>query len=209
MFEQIPSNLPVSREPEDILEKVAPVSQNVPPSPPASPGSLPRAENVILETPRQGMKRLVFVLGITAGIVIIGGASWFLISKSLKKQPVAAPEQSVQPPSSPAAEVLPSSPPAAPTTPPATSVVSPPATPPATLDTDGDGLSDAEEKVLGTNPNLIDSDNDGLTDYEEVKIYKTNPLNPDTDGDKYLDGDEVRHGYNPNGPGKLLTPPTP
>ena len=49
----------------------------------------------------------------------------------------------------------------------------------------------------------IDSDNDGLTDAEE-KIYGTNPFNPDTDGDGYLDGAEVKGGYNPNGPGKLL-----
>jgi hypothetical protein len=49
----------------------------------------------------------------------------------------------------------------------------------------------------------LDSDNDGLTDAEE-KIYGTNPLNPDTDGDGYLDGAEVKAGYNPNGAGKLI-----
>jgi len=70
-------------------------------------------------------------------------------------------------------------------------------------DTDQDGLTDAEERELGTNINSIDSDFDGLFDREEVRVYKTDPLNKDTDGDSFLDGDEVRAGYNPNGEGKL------
>ena len=48
----------------------------------------------------------------------------------------------------------------------------------------------------------IDSDNDGLSDAEEI-IYGTDINNPDSDGDGYLDGDEVRGGYNPNGEGKI------
>lgn len=43
-----------------------------------------------------------------------------------------------------------------------------------------------------------DTDGDGLTDAEETSIYKTNPSNPDTDGDGYIDGDEVRNSYDPN-----------
>lgn len=70
-------------------------------------------------------------------------------------------------------------------------------------DSDQDGLTDDEEKVLGTNPNDPDSDHDGLFDREEVKVYKTDPLNPDTDGDTYSDGAEVKSGYNPSGAGKL------
>lgn len=71
------------------------------------------------------------------------------------------------------------------------------------IDTDDDGLSDADEELAGSNPNLIDTDNDGLSDYEEVEIYKTNPLSPDSDSDGYDDGTEVRGGYNPNGTGRL------
>ncbi|NCO00098.1 hypothetical protein GW920_03180 [Candidatus Falkowbacteria bacterium] len=71
------------------------------------------------------------------------------------------------------------------------------------VDSDSDGLTDAEEAVVGTNPLIADTDSDELGDYEEVKIYQTNPLNPDTDGDGYSDGAEVKSGYNPNGPGKL------
>jgi hypothetical protein len=84
-----------------------------------------------------------------------------------------------------------------------------PAPPPPAVgpDTDGDGLTDAEEATLGTDPTKADTDADGLTDREEVVIYKTDPLNPDTDGDGYKDGDEVKAGYNPNGPGKLFELP--
>lgn len=80
----------------------------------------------------------------------------------------------------------------------------------ALIDSDSDGLTDAEEKAAGTNINIIDTDNDGLSDYEEIKIYKSNPLSADTDGDSYLDGAEVKSGYNPNGVGKLsdTTPAT-
>jgi hypothetical protein len=35
-------------------------------------------------------------------------------------------------------------------------------------DTDGDGLSDAQETALGTNPNSADTDNDGFSDGNEV-----------------------------------------
>lgn len=72
------------------------------------------------------------------------------------------------------------------------------------VDSDGDGLSDEEESVLGTNPNVIDSDNDGLSDYEEARIYSSNPLNADSDGDGYPDGDEVKAGYDPNAVGAKL-----
>lgn len=70
-------------------------------------------------------------------------------------------------------------------------------------DSDLDGLSDAEEKTLGTDSKKIDTDGDGITDYDEVKIYHTNPLKADTDGDGYSDGAELRRGYDPLGPGKL------
>jgi len=38
------------------------------------------------------------------------------------------------------------------------------------VDSDGDGLSDADESVRGTNPFSPDSDGDGLTDYEETMV---------------------------------------
>ncbi|MBU4201135.1 MAG: OmpA family protein [Verrucomicrobia bacterium] len=59
------------------------------------------------------------------------------------------------------------------------------------VDSDGDGLTDAEELALGTDPHNPDTDGDGLMDGEEVKKYKTDPLNPDTDYDGLKDGAEV------------------
>ncbi len=59
------------------------------------------------------------------------------------------------------------------------------------VDTDGDGLTDAQEVQLGTNPNNPDTDGDGLTDGDEVNKYHTDPLISDTDGDGLSDGDEV------------------
>lgn len=49
-------------------------------------------------------------------------------------------------------------------------------------DIDGDGLSNVEEKKLGTDPYLIDTDEDGLADKSEI-ILKTDPIKIDTDGD--------------------------
>ena len=54
-------------------------------------------------------------------------------------------------------------------------------------DSDDDGLTDIEEKQIGTNPKLYDSDGDTLSDYQEVNVMYTNPLNPNTDGDRYND----------------------
>jgi len=65
-------------------------------------------------------------------------------------------------------------------------------------DSDGDGLTNAEEYALETDPIKADSDRDGLNDGEEVTIYSTDPLNEDTDGDGITDGDEVTLGLDPN-----------
>lgn len=61
-------------------------------------------------------------------------------------------------------------------------------------DTDGDGLGDSEESILGTDPRLYDSDGDTLSDYDEVEILETDPLSPNTDGDRYRDNEDT----NPN-----------
>lgn len=52
----------------------------------------------------------------------------------------------------------------------------------------------AENK--NANTLFLDSDQDGLTDQEE-KMIGTDSTNPDTDGDGYSDGKEVGSGYNP------------
>jgi len=75
------------------------------------------------------------------------------------------------------------------------------------LDTDGDGLTDAEEIEAGTDLENVDTDQDGLGDREEVQVYGTDPFDADTDKDGFLDGQEVAAGYNPNGEGKLFDLP--
>lgn len=55
-----------------------------------------------------------------------------------------------------------------------------------TLDSDGDGLTDIEEREFGSNPNVVDTDSDGLNDYAEKQLG-TDPNNQNTDSDRYND----------------------
>lgn len=64
-------------------------------------------------------------------------------------------------------------------------------------DLDGDGLTNDQEKALGTDPRNPDTDNDGLKDGEEIKSFVTDPLKSDTDGDGVDDGRELELGLNP------------
>ena len=50
-------------------------------------------------------------------------------------------------------------------------------------DSDFDGVSDKLEYQYGTNPLSVDSDGDGLTDAEEILEYRSDPLNADDPGD--------------------------
>jgi len=47
------------------------------------------------------------------------------------------------------------------------------------MDSDGDGLTDAEEQYYGTDPYDVDTDNDGYTDYVEIQSG-TDPLDPNS-----------------------------
>jgi hypothetical protein len=71
------------------------------------------------------------------------------------------------------------------------------------VDSDGDGLTNAEEYVLGTDPTLADSDEDGMPDAWEVK-WGLNPLDPadavaDADGDHVSNLREYELGTVPTG----------
>lgn len=57
-------------------------------------------------------------------------------------------------------------------------------------DDDGDGLSNAAERDLGTDAAVADSDGDGLGDGDEVTAG-TDPLTSDSDDDGLSDADEV------------------
>ena len=65
------------------------------------------------------------------------------------------------------------------------------------LDSDGDGLSDAQEDGMCTSPLDADTDDDGIFDGVEdanqngvVDTGETNPCDPDSDGDGIQDGTE-------------------
>ena len=63
-------------------------------------------------------------------------------------------------------------------------------------DLDGDGLSNADEELLGTDPRVVDTDDDGLTDAEEA-LMGTIGNNEDSDEDGLADGTEIGIGTNP------------
>ncbi len=58
-------------------------------------------------------------------------------------------------------------------------------------DSDGDGISDEQERCNGTDPEKGDTDSDGLLDgLESTPMFCTDPLDPDSDHDGLLDGEE-------------------
>jgi hypothetical protein len=78
----------------------------------------------------------------------------------------------------------------------------PAAPPPVDVDSDGDGLSDAQEVELGTDPANPDTDEDGLFDGAEVTAG-TGPTLYDSDGDGFGDNAEVANGSDPNDPASV------
>ncbi len=65
------------------------------------------------------------------------------------------------------------------------------------VDSDDDGLTDAEEAELGTDALKSDTDDDGLTDKAERDTHQTDPTNPDTDADGFGDAEEIALGSDP------------
>ena len=63
-------------------------------------------------------------------------------------------------------------------------------------DSDGDGLSNADEAVIGSDPLVNDTDLDGISDFDEVR-QGLDPTTGDTDGDLLSDADELSGGTNP------------
>ena len=78
---------------------------------------------------------------------------------------------------------------------------------PGPFDSDGDGLDDQQEVLLGTDPSNPDTDGDTLSDGFEVgydgdsSSYSAatdlNPLEKDTDSDGYPDNTELIYASNP------------
>lgn len=77
------------------------------------------------------------------------------------------------------------------------------------LDSDGDGLADIYEDILGTDSNNPDTDADGLTDYQEVYMTGTDPVKydsvaegvsdaeADSDNDGLSNSNEIEIGTDP------------
>lgn len=197
-----PGNLPTGAP---TVSSVSPAG--IPQKPPMAPlrpaqpqPALPTGERVMLESPKTSWAKLL-VLIIAGVLVILGVGGWLLFRgyflKSQQAKPAAEEDVKIEETTS---EVFPE--------PEATGEV-PVEETAAPADMDGDGLTDDEELMVGTDPSLADTDGDQLSDKDEVKVYKTDPLNPDTDGDTFLDGEEVKKGYDPKGKGKLFEVPAP
>lgn len=170
-------------------------------APAGVPGTMAQGASTTAPSPIEsgGVSRgkiIWVILGVFVLVVLVGGGLYLALRSDA---PIAATPTSVGaevpvPPTTPA-----------PTAPEVTLPTPAPVTSGATaaVDTDRDGLSDADETSYGTNPASADTDSDGLSDADEVRVYQTNPLAPDSDGDSYTDGGEVKAGYNPKGEGRL------
>lgn len=223
-----PPNLPVGPEPEDMFESVEPESKVAPQGPVSAPSAphptLSRGEREVEnkvvppEAPAQvkeplvaSRKTIMIVGGVVGALVLAGvvvGVIRFVRSTAQITEAPGAKSATLPLPEVPALPAVLSEPVSeAPGLPLPAEAVAP--EPDLTAqDSDGDGLTDAQEAERGTDSMSPDSDNDGLFDGEEIETYRTDPLDPDTDGDGYLDGAEVQSGYDPNGPGKLFTVPS-
>lgn len=58
------------------------------------------------------------------------------------------------------------------------------------IDSDGDGLPDEYEKIIGSSPTKVDTDEDGLPDPYECYQLTTSPIEQDTDNNGICDADE-------------------
>lgn len=202
MFENTPT--PTPQPAEDMFAGVDPTPNQSAPAgrPAASPA--PAAMADLPATGGHATRLVLIILGIVvvAALLVVGGrflyARYFQSDAMMPESP-----DTVRTPGAPA--VVNQQP--AVTEPTPTAPVAPTTVSDLPQDTDGDGLSDDDERLAGTDPQSADSDLDGLFDREEILIYRTNPLNADSDNDGYKDGEEVKNGYNPNGPGKIFTVP--
>lgn len=152
-------------------------------------GDLDKAEaespeaSELVEEPRPSSKLKIIIIAVVVIILVaaFGASVWFFFLKP-KPAPVAKPPAVETP--APAATVVETPPvvieeivqpavqpelppPQAPQ--PLSPSAPPPISPSIAPDSDGDGLTDAEESLLGTDANNTDSDGDGYADGSEVK----------------------------------------
>lgn len=199
MFENVPVPGQEKKEVVDIFAGVntgGAADHPIAPVPPASPAAVPAA--------RRGRLWIILIIAILALLLIAGGLYAYAVFFRSTAQPAAQEQAQQQVPVQPAPVVEePVTIPEVPQIPVEPTVEEPAVIPAAPIDSDGDGLSDDQERGLGTNPFAADTDGDGLFDAEEVNKYFTNPNLADTDGDGFSDKVEIDNGYNPNGDGRL------
>jgi hypothetical protein len=149
------------------------------PDVPQAPKAPPKP---LVQKKKKGSKKLLIIGAVVIVLLLIGG--WFAIQSVTD-----APEEVViqEPISRPAPDVIPDD------------------KPEPEPDVTDEPIDEPDPFPVTITPG-VDSDSDGLTDTEEKIIYGTDPRLPDTDSDGFLDGNEVFHGYNPGGtaPGTLL-----
>ncbi len=209
------------KEPEDMFAGVEPTGQEplrpagaLSPTVPGMPGTASAVGATPTEVGEEGggpgKKKMILVLAAAILVLILGGGG-FLVWRQFTSAPEATletPEVNANLPAvNTPVETAPIVNEAPAEIPPAVLETAPVIPPVGSVDSDGDGLTDAQEVTLGTDATNTDTDLDGLSDGEEVNTYLTDPLNADTDGDTYLDGAEVDAGYDPKGPGRLSEQP--
>lgn len=199
MFEE-----PLTMPPEEPVREAGPIGPDVPP--PAGAASASPAEISPMKGPSVSRGIMTAIIGGVVLLIVLGGGWWIYASfvrgggeKLFEAVPPAAP--AVEEPA-PAGVVSPAAPEVTREAVEATILFGEP------IDADADQLDDDLERTIGTDPNNWDTDGDELSDGDEKLVWETDPLNPDTDGDSYPDGQEVRSGYSPTGQGRLFEPPT-
>jgi hypothetical protein len=169
------STAPLKKEPEDIFSGLDTASE------PPSEGAMD------LEPPPR-RSPLMFVLLAVLIIMIVGGAGaavWYFLIREPSTALIVETQPSSNPPivtsdSEPVVETPPALPPESgsqnppPNIPPPESITPTPEEPPPAVvlaeasDSDGDGLSDPEEAMIGTEATMQDSDGDGFGDGAEL-----------------------------------------
>ncbi len=131
------------------------------------------------------MKRLVIILSIV-GVLCAGIVTVVVIMRARSARQAPSPTTQTPPSSQDTGAKPPASTPTS--TPTARGILPPEQDAPQTRslaaqsDADNDGLTDGEERELGTDPQRKDTDGDGLSDLDEVRTYCTDPRKASSDG---------------------------
>lgn len=178
------AGLPVQKAPPPPLQPPAPlkpVAEAFRP-PPVSSASPPpdRGDLKVAATPtaptgpgipmEEGKRKMIVIWGIVGGVILIGGGLAAFFALRSVKPPAPAPPRpaNVAPVNTALVNVAPVNVPPVNEPPVNLPPVNEPPPPAPDRDTDEDGLTDAEELILGTDIGLADSDGDSYPDAQEL-----------------------------------------